>query len=124
MNLWDRLKAAITDTPKDGRKTLKFSGDFDAERRLVRRRQHLIDGFIASDNMFAPRPCTVCDMTALGGKVELWNGDIKSSALADRVKLYITGDRSEVDCKVVWRKDTKIGLEFTSAFHPPTRRYS
>jgi hypothetical protein len=97
---------------------------YDSQRTLVRKRQRLMDGFLASDRMLTPRPCTICDMNPLGGKVELWNGDIKSSLLGDRVTLYITGDKKEVDCKVMWRKENSMGLRFTSGFHPPTRRYS
>ena len=122
MTLWDRLKAAILN--RSSRLLKDKAPQSDSQRMLLRKRQRLMDGFIASERMLSPRPCTICDMNPMGGKVELWNGDIKSSLLGDQVTLYITGDKKEVDCKVMWRKENSMGLRFTSGFHPPTRRYS
>jgi hypothetical protein len=122
MTLWDRLKTLFTSQSSAviSKNSNAASG---SERGLVRKKQRMMDGFISSDGMLAPRACTIWDMSPLGGKVELWNNDIKSSVLGDSVKLYVTGDRKEVDCKVMWRKDNSMGLKFTSGFHAPTRRY-
>lgn len=91
-------------------------------RAKDRKRQRLIDGFVSSSRMPTPRPCTVCDMSSGGSKVELWN-DGRSLISGDRVTLYIPADRKEVDAEVVWRKENAMGLRFTSAFRTPTRQY-
>jgi len=115
MNLRDRAKQG----PEPGR-TENFK---PADRRAAaRKRQRLIDGFVSSGRM-PTRPCTICDMSSTGSKVELWDDNAKPLLPGDRVTLYIPGDCKEIDGKVVWRKANAMGLRFTSAFRAPTRRY-
>jgi hypothetical protein len=121
--LWDRFRTALWwergpeqgGTPKP---------DAASRRSIERKRQRLMDGLICSERMPAPRPCTICDMTDRGAKVELWTSDSKPSRPGDRITLYVTGDRKEVDGKVVWRKENFMGLRFMSEFHAPTRQYN
>lgn len=96
-----------------------------ADRRTKeRKRQRLVDGFVSSARTPTPRPCTVCDMSLGGSRIELWGNDAKPLLPGDRITLYIPGDRKEVDAEVRWRKDKTMGLKFTSPFRAPTRRYS
>jgi len=92
-------------------------------RSLARKRQRLQDGFIVSEGMLTPRACTLKDMTPLGGCVEIWDQSVKATLLTGRVTLYIPGDRKEVDCAVMWRRDNALGLKFTSSFRDPRRSY-
>lgn len=92
-------------------------------RALARKRQRLQEGFIFSDGMLAPRACTLRDLTALGACVEIWDPSVKVRLLVGDVTLYLTGDRKEVDCKVMWRRDNALGLKFTSPFREPRRSY-
>lgn len=96
-----------------------------ADRRgKERKRQRLIDGLVVSSRPPTLRPCTICDMSAGGSRVELWQDSAKPLLPGDRVTLYIPSDRREVDAEVRWRKDRAIGLMFKSPFRLPTRRYS
>jgi hypothetical protein len=94
-----------------------------ANRRVAqRKRQRLIDGFVSSARM-PTRPCTVCDMSSTGSRVELWGDNAKPLLFGERVTLYIPSDRQEIDAEVVWRQANVMGLRFTSAFRAPTRPY-
>jgi hypothetical protein len=116
MSLWDHFNQG----PEPGRTERPKR----AERRaMTRRRQRLIDGFVFSARVPTPRPCTVCDMTAKGSKVQIWNDDARPLLLGECVTLYIAGDRKEVDGEVIWRRENAMGVRFTSAFRAPKRPY-
>lgn len=116
MNLWDRAKQGAepgrTENPKPGERRAKD-----------RKRQRMIDGFVSSGRAPTPQPCTVCDMSSGGSKVQLWNDKARLRP-GDRVTLYIPGDRQEVDAEVAWRKENFMGVRFTSPFRAPSRQYS
>jgi hypothetical protein len=95
----------------------------NSNRGLTRKRQRLQDGFVVSAGMIAPRACTLRDMTHLGGCVDIWDKAVKADLLRGRIILYIPSDRREVDCSVVWRRDSTLGLKFESPFREPTRSY-
>jgi len=94
-----------------------------SNRGLTRKRQRLQDGFVVSKGMLAPRACTLRDMTALGGCVDVWDQAVKADLLRGQVTLYIPADRMEVDCSVIWRRENTLGLKFVSPFREPTRSY-
>jgi hypothetical protein len=113
MSLWDRAKP--------GAEPGKFECPTPAERRTKeRKRQRLVGGFVSSARIPRPRPCTVCDMSTGGAKIELWDDTFKTMHVGDRLTLYIPVDRGEIDAEVRWRKDNTVGLRFTSAFRPST----
>jgi hypothetical protein len=89
-------------------------------RRAERKRQRLIDGFLIAKGM-PKRPCTVCDMSATGSRVEVWSDASRPLLPGDRVTLYIPGDRKEIDAEVRWRKANAMGMRFTSTFRSATR---
>jgi hypothetical protein len=116
MGLLGRANGGAEDSRAETRKP--------AERRAKeRKRQRLVDGFITSALMPTPRPCTVVDMSSGGSKIELWTDCSGQLRPGDRVTLYIPVDRQEVDGQVRWRRNNAIGLQFSSPFRPPTRRY-
>ena len=95
-----------------------------ADRRTRnRKRQRLVDGFILSVHTPTPRPCTVCNMSVSGSKIELWNDSARALWPGDVVTLYIPVDGKEVDAEVRWRRDSAIGMRFISPFRDPTRPY-
>jgi PilZ domain len=114
MGLWDRTKPGSEISRTD-------SANRANRRAAERKRQRMIDGFIASARR-PTQPCTICDMSSTGSKVELWNDDAKPFGFGDRVTLYIPGDRKEIDCEVRWRKAKAMGLRFTSAVRGSRRR--
>jgi PilZ domain len=115
VNHWDRStrgpEAGPTDHPKRGNR-----------RAAARRRQRLIDGFVFTERL-QTRPCTVCDMSATGSRIEVWGNGTQSLQPGVLVTLYIPSDRQEIDAEVRWRKANVMGLRFASAFRDPTRSY-
>jgi hypothetical protein len=89
-------------------------------RTAERKRQRLIDGFLISKGK-PRRPCTVCDMSATGSRVEVWNDGAKPLLPGERVTLYIPSDRKEIDAEVRWRRSSAVGLRFTSVVRAPSR---
>lgn len=123
MPFLDKVYAALGIGPSAGSRRARGASDPPPGRALTRKRQRLQDGFISSEGMLTPRACTLRDMTALGGCVEIWDQTIKPGLLVGPLTLYIPGDRHEVDCTVAWRRDNLLGLKFVSPFRPPTRSY-
>jgi hypothetical protein len=114
---------SLLDRTNSGARASRAETPRARERRSKdRKRQRLVDGFISSGRM-PPQPCTVCDISAGGSKVELWNDLSKLLQPGDRITLYIPVDRQEVNAEVRWRKENTAGLKFTSTFRAPTRPY-
>jgi hypothetical protein len=125
MTIFDKMLAAFglnkQPTHTSGRKQ---DADVVASKRtLVRKRQRLQDAFIVSEKMIKPRPCTLLDMTPLGGAIEIWDDTLKAGLLAGEVTLYLPADRKEVVCSVAWRKENSLGLKFLTPMREPTRAY-
>lgn len=102
----------------------RTGGAPDNKRTLTRKRMRLVDGFIITDGMLAPRACTLRDVSALGACIEIWDDAVKPALLRDRLTLYIPSDRKEVDCDIVWKRNNAIGLKFASPFRAPRRTYA
>ena len=124
MNLFQNIAAALgfDSTPAKSKK--RRQPQPGNNRALVRKRQRLLDGFIVSEGMLAPRACTLRDVTALGACVEIWDSGVKPALLRNRLTLYIPSDGKEVDCDVMWKRDNAIGLKFASPFRAPRRSYA
>ncbi len=61
------------------------------------------------DGGFAKRNCTILDISAGGARVKLADRELPGS----RLSLALTGDvRKVTHCRVIWRKDAVIGVEF------------
>lgn len=116
MNLRDRVGASA----ERGRNPNPNPSD---RRGKERKRQRLIDGFVASARFRPPCPCRICDMSPSGSRIELWGAHVQILLPGDRITLYIPTDRKEIDAEVRWRKDSTFGLQFKSAFRAPSRPY-
>lgn len=124
MTVFDKLLAAFGLTKQPNQSAVrKPDDDLNAMRALVRKRQRLQDAFIVSDKMIKPRPCTLLDMTPLGGAVEIWDETLKAGLLSGEVTLYLPADRKEVVCAVKWRRENSYGLKFLTPMREPTRAY-
>ncbi|MBX9820268.1 PilZ domain-containing protein [Afipia birgiae] len=67
------------------------------------------DAWMLLDGGFAKRNCTILDISAGGARVKLADSELPGS----RLSLALTGDvRKVTHCRVIWRKDTVIGVEF------------
>jgi hypothetical protein len=124
MTVLDKMLAAFGFTKPTMRSTRRKDADDLASRRtLVRKRQRLQDAFIVSEKMIKPRPCTLLDMTPLGGAVEIWDETLKAGLLTGELTLYLPADRKEVLCAVAWRKENSLGLKFLTPMREATRAY-
>lgn len=67
------------------------------------------DAWMLLDGGFAKRNCTILDISAGGARVKLADRELPGS----RLSLALTGDvRKVTHCRVIWRKDAVIGVEF------------
>ncbi len=62
-------------------------------------------------------PCVVRDITPAGARVRV----LSSAQIPDHFVLTIELDRIEVDCTVVWRSKTELGLKFSSLLTDQTK---
>jgi len=67
------------------------------------------DAWMLLDGGFAKRNCTILDLSSGGARVKLADREL----LGSRLSLALTGDvRKVTHCRVIWRKDAVIGVEF------------
>jgi len=61
------------------------------------------------DGGFAKRSCTILNLSSTGARIQLTdNGSIGTD-----LSLALTGDvRKVTRCRLIWRKDSVIGVEF------------
>lgn len=123
MSLFQKIAAAFGIAAATPGKPKRREPKHANNRALMRKRQRMLDGFIVSEGMLTPRPCTLRDVTALGACVEIWDDSVKPALLRNRLTLYIPSDGKEVDCDVMWKRDNAIGLKFATPFRGPSRRY-
>ena len=117
-NLLENLRLALQ--PKGHRRA--DAAEPLGARNLIRRRERLSEGFLTSEQMLTPRPCTLRDMTLLGCRVDLWD-DIHPSLIKNGVTLYSLKDKTEVDAVIAWHRGVSLGLRFTCALREPRRNY-
>ncbi len=88
------------------------------ERRS--RRRLLKSATICFNARHSTLPCTVRDMSEGGARL-LAQGSIN---VPDTFELHIDLDGIWVACEVVWRRQSEVGVRFTSAIevHAPTRK--
>ncbi len=119
MTIWKTLVSTLSGDDASKRtsegRTLK-PADF-------RNPQRLKEGYIWSEGMIMPRPCTIRDMSPLTAQIVLWQNDIKPQLLARPLKLYSSADKKEADCMVASTDGNVLSLRFLGAFKAPTRRY-
>jgi hypothetical protein len=80
-------------------------------KRESRKARHATrhDAWMLLDGGFAKRNCTVLDLSVGGARIQLAEREL----LGSRLSLALTGDvRKVTQCRVIWRKDTIIGVEF------------
>lgn len=120
MTLWKSLVSSLS-----GEETSrsKAASDRSLKPEDFRRPQRLKEGFIWSEGMIMPRPCTIRDMSPITAQIVLWHDDIKPHLLTRPLKLYSSADKKEADCVVSGRDANVLSLRFMSAFHAPTRKY-
>ncbi len=83
------------------------------ERRRVRRMQVFKCAKIAVNHSL--RDCVVRDISSLGARLAF----VSTAYIPDRFELTFDSARTLRPCRVAWRTDTQIGVEFESeSFRP------
>ena len=76
------------------------------EKRIAPRRRVLKAGLINFDG--AAIPCTIRNLSATGAAL-----DVETPlSVPDCFKLVVDGESLDQPCRVVWRKDRRIGVAF------------
>jgi hypothetical protein len=125
MAMWHSLKEMFGRSEKPPRPipTPTRTGTGQNKRRTVRRAQRFAEGFIWSDRMAASKACSIRNLSVTGVRVDLLNGTLNPQTLGGVLTLYFPAEKREIDCKLMWRAGSCIGLEFVGSFRPPTRQY-
>lgn len=67
-------------------------------------------------------PCMIIEMSAVGASVGLPRRGsqdyVDPATLPDRMMLDIRSDSTEVECEIVWRSQTRLGLRYLSSPQP------
>lgn len=67
------------------------------------------DAWMLLDGGFAKRNCTILNLSSGGARIRLAD----MGPIGNKLSLVLTGDvRKVTHCRLVWRKDTIIGVEF------------
>ncbi len=62
------------------------------------------------DGGFAKRNCTILNLSSTGARIKLMD----DGSIGNNLSLALTGDvRKVTRCRLVWRNDSIIGVEFT-----------
>ncbi len=121
MSISDRIAAVTRARPKPAAKKVKAD-----ERRWAGRKPGLMAGLIAYHPVKPPVDCLIRDMSATGAKLEVggsWGDSFNSAQdVPDHITLLMRLDKAEVDCEVVWRRTKQLGVRFTGAMRPLSRK--
>lgn len=84
-------------------------------RRQVRKSEFRIAGFLRASNWPEALSCTVHDYSDTGARLQL--DDAKSAHpmivhIPNRVRLRFLPLQQEVDCRIVWRDGSHLGVEY------------
>jgi PilZ domain len=78
------------------------------EHRHVSRRPMLKPGKIVTANATDPIECMVYDLTHTGAGIRISPEDV----VPDHFELVIDTAQTHQDCKVLWRHNERLGVEF------------
>ena len=102
----------------------KAKGDRPEDNRaVVRVPQRMRNGFLWADRLISPRACMIRDISMRGARVDVIGEPIKPSLLADGVRLYLTSEKHEMQCRVAWARGQSFGLRFEGRPRPASRTY-
>lgn len=121
MALWKTLVSSLSGD--DASRSKKKPEGRALSPEDFKRPQRLKEGYLWSEGMIMPRPCTIRDMSPLTAQIVLWHDDIKPHLLARPIKLFSSADNKEADCVVTGREANVLTLRFMSAFRAPSRKY-
>lgn len=78
------------------------------------RRSTRQQAWISQETGFATRPCTVLDISERGARLRIED----AAFIQPTVRLKLTPSSSGRRCRVAWRKDNELGVEYLPADKP------
>ncbi len=89
-----------------------------SDSRRSRRESACVQGTVVSERLSEPVACVIRNLSATGARLDLVKVDRKPFVSEDRLPDYFTLafrlERTEVDCRIVWRRGDAIGVRFLS----------
>lgn len=94
----------------------KPAADDSAEARWAKRKATKLNGLILAEGHSTALPCIVVDSSSTGAQIHLTTGrgGTPATSLPERFKLQIPFERIELDCRIAWRTEKKLGVKYTS----------
>ena len=94
--------------------------DSDGRNRRAAHRKATRNLGIIRGSGNAELECLVLDISGTGARLQLTSGDPKPFqapvAIPEQFVLLMTADRTEIECRITWRKGTSLGVSFQSGF--------
>lgn len=86
------------------------------EARWARRKATRLNGLILAEGHSTALPCIVVDSSSTGAQIHLTTGrgGAPATSLPDRFRLQIPFERIELDCRIAWRTEKKLGVKYVS----------
>lgn len=97
-----------------------YRADCDpVERRTYQRKAVFAAGVISGGGLEQPLPCKVVDFSGFGARLE-FSADVARYKLGritrpDELKILIVAERSEAECRIMWRSSQFIGVKLRTA---------
>jgi hypothetical protein len=90
--------------------------DSNPEARWAKRKATKLNGLILAEGHSTALPCIVVDSSSTGAQIHLTTGrgGTPATSLPDRFKLQIPFERIELDCRIAWRTEKKLGVKYVS----------
>lgn len=92
------------------------AGDGEPRRAAPRTSVYTISVLVFADELPAPLPCTVHDISSSGARLELDPEGVKryghAPPLPRNLRVYFRSDMTEVACRLAWRDGRHFGIEF------------
>jgi hypothetical protein len=93
----------------------------DSDARWARRTTSRLGAQIMHPSLSTPITCTIRDTSSTGARLEIdvqRGGNISRDRVPDQFTLFMSADRLEIDCQVMWRQGPRVGVRYAS----PARR--
>jgi PilZ domain len=88
------------------------------EQRRAQRRLERTGGLIKVRGYRISVPCCIENTSATGACITITAGKTleDSAHLPDSIVLSFVRELVEIECQIIWRENTRFGVEFTSCF--------
>ena len=94
-----------------------MAAESNPDARFAKRKDTLIPASIGNPALPKWISCKVVDTSSSGAQLQVARSSMGDMRLLDRytndLTLNIPGDRSSVECRLIWRDNDRLGVEYT-----------